>query len=695
MFSFRGRKAKARRSGSAGRAALERLENRRLLSVSVHVAGEPALIPSTDINVSALAGDENEAEIAIDPSNPARMFATGNYGPHGSGLFAAYSSDAGATWSKTDVSDGKIAQGGSEDLPLACCNSSVAFDRFGNLFLTYLEANTGKTVLAVSGNGGRSFGNVTHFGGTNNDTDQPTVITGPGSNGAAGSVWILYANHNVNPVTHVDTQNMAAQGAAVNGVGAGNIGSFGAVQLVPNVAGVAQNFGDASVGEDGQLLVAFQDDTSADGPVMIYASLDGDGLGSGGFSNPVAVGSTNAGGEDAIPAQPNMKIDSGIGLAYDISGGADGGRVYMVYTDENINESDDTDTWVRYSDDDGSTWSAGVRVNDDVSGRSQFLPRIAVDAESGLVGVSWYDARNDPDNEAVQIYAAISDDGGESFGANVRVSDGMSVHRSGWNLDYGGYSGLAFLGGTLYPAWADNSASLNNFEIYTDRVVVAETIAISGDVAMSEVGGHFLKIVDGAMVRYASEAGAMIDLEGGVLTIDSMLELTGLSVAKSGGNYLGRVDVKDNDLIIHGASSAAAGAMLADLADMLRHGRNDGGLWMGDGIGSSVAAAQIGHDTGLNLIRNSDDGVAAIKSSFDGRLVDANDILIKYSWNGDADLDGDVDADDFARIDAGFIGRLSGYRNGDFNYSGGSPDADDYFLIDKAYGGRGQCRRRR
>ena len=39
----------------------------------------------------------------------------------------------------------------------------------------------------------------------------------------------------------------------------------------------------------------------------------------------------NAGGDDAIPAQPEMKIDSGIGLAYDVSGSAHNGRVYMVY----------------------------------------------------------------------------------------------------------------------------------------------------------------------------------------------------------------------------------------------------------------------------------------------------------------------------------------------------------------------------
>ncbi len=694
------------------------LEERRLLSVSIEQFGGEPLKASTDIHISALAGDETEPQIAIDPSNPARMFASADYGLHGNGLFAAYSNDAGATWLRTDA-DGRIAQGGSSDLPLACCNSSVAFDRFGNLYLTYLEANTGRTVLAISTDGGQSFGPaVRRFSGTHGDTDQPTVITGPGSNGAAASVWILYINHHVDPITRIDTENMAVHGAAVNGPGIANIGAFSAVQLTPDVAGIEENFGDASVGPAGQLLVAFQDDISANGPVMLYATLDADGLGSGGFSTPIAITSTNAGGEDAIPAQPDMKIDSGIGLAYDTSQGQHRGRVYMVYSDETINESDDIDTWVRYSDDDGATWSAGVKVNDDQTNRSQFLPRIAVDPQSGAVGISWYDARNDSGsgsgdtdgvaNTNAQIFAAISVDGAASFGSNVQVSDGTSFHRVGWKLDYGGYSGLAFFGGTLYPTWADNSASLDNFEVYTDRVVVATLMKINEDgandvVNASPVADHFLKIVDEDGIRYVTGVGTSVDVQGGLVNLSGTQRLAGLNIdagtvtvngvlvtdsltmTKEMGNYSGRLDLTDGDLILNMPSTAAAENALVALSDLVASGRNSGAYWMGNGISSSVAAANVDRDTGLALIRNSDDGTHALKSVFAGHLVDANSILLGYTWNGDADIDGDVDADDYARIDAGYSARLSDYRNGDFNYSGGGPNADDYFLIDKAF----------
>jgi hypothetical protein len=68
--------------------------------------------------------------------------------------------------------------------------------------------------------------------------------------------------------------------------------------------------------------------------------------------------------------------------------------------------------------------------------------------------------------------------------------------------------------------------------------------------------------------------------------------------------------------------------------------------------------------------------------------VDTNSVLIKYTYTGDTDFDGVVDADDYARIDAGYAARATGYRNGDLNYSG-VIDADDYFEIDRAFGTQG------
>src|SRR5262249_49689496 len=69
------------------------------------------------------------------------------------------------------------------------------------------------------------------------------------------------------------------------------------------------------------------------------------------------------------------------------------------------------------------------------------------------------------------------------------------------------------------------------------------------------------------------------------------------------------------------------------------------------------------------------------------------DVLVKYTFAGDADLSGQIDANDYTLIDNGFNSRsganpLTGWRNGDFNYDG-VVNGDDYTLIDNAYNTRG------
>src|SRR5262249_40613649 len=157
------------------------------------------------------------------------------------------------------------------------------------------------------------------------------------------------------------------------------------------------------------------------GPSSVYINVDPDGLGPMPFGPRVLATGTNVGSFDAIPAQPQRTIDAEANLAWD----QNSGRVYLVYADEFPNESDDTDIFVRYSDATGPTWSAPVRVNDDTTTRSQFNPAIAVDQTTGNVAVSWYDARNVPANNAAEVWATVSLDGGATFRPNVRISLGV------------------------------------------------------------------------------------------------------------------------------------------------------------------------------------------------------------------------------------------------------------------------------
>ena len=63
-----------------------------------------------------------------------------------------------------------------------------------------------------------------------------------------------------------------------------------------------------------------------------------------------------------------------------------------------------------------------------------------------------------------------------------------------------------------------------------------------------------------------------------------------------------------------------------------------------------------------------------------------DDTLVMYTFNGDANLSGTIDADDYFIIDSNYhrSGMVFGFAEGDFNYDG-KIDGDDYFLIDQAY----------
>ena len=196
---------------------------------------------------------------------------------------------------------------------------------------------------------------------------------------------------------------------------------------------------------------------------------------------------------DFITPQASRSVDAETGLAYDRSGGPHNGRVYLVVTDEFPDESNNTDLYVRFSDDGGQTWSPRVKVNDDRTVNAQFNPRMSLDETTGNLAVSFYDSRNDlgrggpgdtdgiPNDDA-QFFAAASTDGGVSFSRNVQVSAGTSNAADAHNgVEFGDYSGMAFTHGVFYPAWADNSNStvdnpdgtLAKLDVYTAKITVS------------------------------------------------------------------------------------------------------------------------------------------------------------------------------------------------------------------------------
>jgi autotransporter-associated beta strand protein len=121
------------------------------------------------------------------------------------------------------------------------------------------------------------------------------------------------------------------------------------------------------------------------------------------------------------------------------------------------------------------------------------------------------------------------------------------------------------------------------------------------------------------------------------------------------------VDLTNNDLIVRGGNLAAIRALVGTWYTA------DGGLPGAIGLGSSNAFYdENGGFTTLAVYDNS----AGTIGSFNGISVSPSDVLVKYTYLGDTDIDGDVDASDLARVLQGLNGLGSGWNFGDVNHDG-------------------------
>ena len=334
----------------------------------------------------------------------------------------------------------------------------------------------------------------------------------------------------------------------------------------------------------------------------------------------------------------------------------------------------------------------------------------------------------DTNGEDITVNTALQSPAGSSGLSSVSVTTGGSGYRAApiVYISGGGGSGATAVAqinssgavtgitvtnpGTGYTSVPTIDLNANGGTNYANtlqpyggvKAVLAGTISANSSGGFTKIGIGTLTL-NGANTYTGPTTSNMGKLLfGQSMLTSSAMNATGgnIELAAGGSNVIktgtmstsgtSQINLQDNKAIVTGMSSGtASGGVYASgsVSRMVQDGRN-GGTWDGSGVVTTQAnASGSAALTTLGVASASETGYGGAVL-FGGQSVAGSDVLVKYTYAGDANLDGQVNGDDYFGIDNGIGGATIDFAHGDFNYDG-KINADDYFLIDRGYAEQG------
>jgi hypothetical protein len=394
-------------------------------------------------NVTNKTGAQSETSVAIDPTDPNHMYAQSNDLADFSQYRGVYESfDRGRTWANSGLT-----------INTFCYDPWLDFNTAGDIFVGY-ECSDQRIAYKLHGsNTWVQSGSLP--AGSFPDRDMVVTDDTPTSP-FFNSVYIGYDDNG--------SSNRAQLMVSRNGQG-GWVKSAG----IDDTPGTFDVIGvNAAVGNDGTVFATWEN--YANGFIRMDVSNDG-GL-TWGVDKTVHDFRINTSGFFIpIPPQPDRGV-----LPMPMTDVAPAGttfadRLYVVYFDTDTDGSPNTEIYLRYSDNNGTTWSSEKLINDDTVDAWHFFPSISI-APNGTIGVSFYDTRNDLTDKRTDVYASFSTDGGNTWSANQRVTTVQSDESGfGDGNDYGDYEGGDVSStGFFQFVWTDSRPGTKNEDMVTATV---------------------------------------------------------------------------------------------------------------------------------------------------------------------------------------------------------------------------------
>ena len=223
-----------------------------------------------------------------------------------------------------------------------------------------------------------------------------------------------------------------------------------------------------AVGPDGSVYMAW----GRDGAIWFDRSLDG-GL-TWGADIQVA---TQPGGWDF--SIPGVNRCNGFPITVcDISDSPWRGRLYVLFSDQR-NGPDDTDIFLCSSDDQGTSWSAPMRVNGDVGTSHQFFPWLAIDPVTGHLYTVYYD-RSRTTGVDTDVVLSWSRDGGATFSHKVLSESSFSPQE---DVFMGDYIGIDAHDNMVHAIWT--RLHEGELSIWTARANFTSSLGDEGGMVIS------------------------------------------------------------------------------------------------------------------------------------------------------------------------------------------------------------------
>jgi hypothetical protein len=392
------------------------------------------------LTLTPTPGYFTEPGIAANPSNAKQVFAVFQDNVH-----AAYSNDAGETWTVAEGADPKNYRV-SGDVSAVFDNQGhafvcyIAFDKLGTFNYWAHGATRNGIFVRRSLDGGKTW-EAEHIPVAKQRSepgipfeDKPYIVADNSKSKYAGNLYIGWTRWRL-----TDSQMVLSRSTDDGKTWSQPVEIDAHPGLPRDDNGAAEGF-DGAVASDGTLYAIW----SQDNAIMLTTSRDGGKR----FSHARAV----------IHTAPIMfaidTLDRANGFPQ-IAIDPKSNRLYVTWSDY---RNGDLDVFLSSSDDRGKRWTPPVRVNNDPvhDGAEQFFQWLAVDPMDGSVNVVFYDRRRDPKNRKQIVVLARSTDAGRTFNNYAWTDDPFEAG----GVFFGDYSGLAAYGGRVYGIWTEKPAPL-------------------------------------------------------------------------------------------------------------------------------------------------------------------------------------------------------------------------------------------